>query len=75
MHKNRFGILALLTVFAALTGGCNSMRNVYAGVYDVFRFRQQQETLPGERSALQVEMTYSQYEAERERLLKKDKNP
>lgn len=75
MHKNKFGILALLTTFAMLASGCSSMRNVYAGVYDGFRFRQQQETLPGERSTLQAPMTYSQYEAERERLLGREKNP
>jgi hypothetical protein len=74
MPQKRFGktTLALLLVLSA--GGCSSVRNFYAGIYDGLRVRQQQETLPGERSSLHAPMTYPQYEAERERLLKKQRD-
>jgi len=70
MHNYKSGVLLTVLVLATLTGGCSSARDLYASVYDVIRFRQQQEILPGERSPLHAPMTYPQYEAERERVLR-----
>lgn len=75
MHKKRFGVLALLAALVMLLTGCSSVRQFYANIYEGLRFRQQQETPPGDRTSLHAPMTYPQYEAEREHLLKKDRNP
>jgi len=72
MHNYNSGVLTIFLLIATLTGGCSSVRDIYAGVYDVFRYRQQQETLPGERTSVQAPMSYPQYEAERDRVLRRN---
>lgn len=75
MHNKRIGVSSMLTMLTLLLGGCSSINSLYASIYDTLRFRQQQDTLPGERTSLHAPMTYQQYDAEREQLLRKEKNP
>ncbi len=75
MHNKRIGVSSMLVMLTLLLGGCSNISSLYASIYDTMRFRQQQDTLPGERSSLHAPMTYQQYDAEREHLLRKEKNP
>ncbi len=75
MYNKRLGVISMLALLTLFLGGCSSINSLYASIYDAMRFRQQQDTLPGERSNLHAPMTYQQYNAEREQLLKKEQNP
>ncbi len=67
LMKHFFLVMVLLAL-GVLACGCTTLHDFYGSVYDALQFRNRQESLPQEQSAIQQPMSYNQYEFELKKL-------